>query len=582
VSGFGTVRPGGGWTAPPAPPPPPVEPAEVPVSRPRRTRRVVVAALAAVVVVAGTVGGILGFRLLGGSADSLSAMAPSDSVVYVNAHLDPAAGQKLALNGLLDKFPSLGGSSRDATINSWIDSLLQPTGLTHTDIRPWLGSDISLVVPSSALNSLSQSSSASQPDAVLLVSSTNDSQALNAINTLRQKSGSSEHWVTSTYQGVTLHVVSGDRFSGVFAITNHAFVFGSSQTSIDEVIDTAQGRHEALASNTTYTTAVARVPSDHIGLAFVDLGAIVAKLPNRSGSGLLPTPSLGSLQGFSGIAAALVAQGNGLSVKGVEDFDPSKLSPDERAQVTQGGDVNGSLAFMPRSAYAAGMLTGLKQTIQGLVGTIGSGFGFDINSVLQQLGLTGPNGIVGHLTGDAGFDLTPDSQATIPGGAIVIGTDSNSAAQQFVDSLMQTVCAGDCSSAITTEHDGDATISTLAVPFLDTPGLEPSWSVSHGWIIVGSSPSQVKAALDAGRDGNALAANPDYTAVMGQVGGSNNSSLFIDIQPMLSAIRATLSPADQSHFDSDIAPNVKPLKAFGVATHHASDHVSIDMFTLIQ
>ena len=552
------------------------------MSRPRRTRRVVVAALAAVVVVAGTVGGILGFRLLGGSADSLSAMAPSDTVVYVNAHLDPSAGQKLALNGLLNKFPSLGGSSRDATINGWIDSLLHPTGLTHTDIRPWLGSDISLVVPSSALNSLSQSSNAAQPDAVLLVSSTNDSQALNTINTLQQKSGNSEHWVTSTYDGVTLHVVSGDQFSGAFAVTNHAFVFGSSQTSIDEVIDTAQGRHAALASNTTYTTAVARVPSDHIGLAFVDLGAVVAKLPKGSGSGLLPTPSLGSLQGFSGIAAALVAQGNGLSVKGVEDFDPSKLSPDERAQVTQGGDVNGSLAFMPRSAYAAGMLTGLKQTIQGLIGTIGSGFGFDINSVLQQLGLTGPNGIVGHLTGDAGFDLTPDTQATVPGGAVVVGTDSDSAAQQFVDSLMQTVCAGDCSSAITTEHDGDATISTLAVPFLDTPGFEPSWSVYHGWIIVGSSPSQVKAALDADRDGNTLAANPDYTAVMGQVGGSNNGSLFIDVQPMLSAIRATLSPADQSHFDSDIAPNVKPLKAFGMATHNASDHVSIDMFTLIQ
>jgi hypothetical protein len=66
------------------------------------------------------------------------------------------------------------------------------------------------------------------------------------------------------------------------------------------------------------------------------------------------------------------------------------------------------------------------------------------------------------------------------------------------------------------------------------------------------------------------------------VGGSNNGSLFIDIQPMLSAIRATLSPAERSQFDTDIAPNLKPLKAFGMATHNASDHVSIDMFTLIQ
>ena len=580
MSGFGAVPPGGDWTAPPPPPPPPPSAAaDAVVRRPRRTRRFVIAGLIAVVVVAGTVGGIVGFRLLGGSADSLSAMAPSDTVVYVNAHLDPSAGQKLALNGLLDKFPSLGGSSRDTTINGWIDSLLQPTGLTHNDVRPWLGSDISLVVPSSALSSFS-SNSASPPDVVLLVGSANDSQALNTISTLRQKSAHTEQWVTSTYAGVTLQVATGDEYSGAFAVTNHTFVFGSTETAVHEVIDTAQGKHAALASNTSYTTAAGRVPSDHIGFAFVDVGAILQQLPKAAG-GLLPAPSLGSVQGFTGMAAALTAQGNGLSVTGVEDFDPAKLSPDERTQLTQAGDVNGSLAFMPKSTYAAGMLTGLKQTLQGLIGSVGSGFGFDINSVLQQIGLTGPNGILNHLTGDAGFDLTP-STTSIPGGAIVVGTDSTSAAQQFAGSLEQTLCGGDCSSSLTTQQDGDATISTLAIPFLDTPGFAPSWSVYHGWILIGSSPEQVKAAIDADRSGNTLASNPDYTAVMSQVGGSNNGSLFIDVQPMLSAIRATLSPADQSHFDTDVAPNLKPIKAFGVATHNAGDHVSINVFTLIQ
>ena len=580
MSGFGIVPAGGGWSAPPPPPPPPApDPVMV---RPRRVRRLVVAALIAVVVVAGTVGGILGFRLLGGTADSLSAMAPSDAVVYVNAHLDPSAGQKLALNGLLDKFPSLGGSSRDATINGWIDSLLQPTGLTHADVRPWLGSDISFIVPADALSSFSSPRSGSAPDAVLLVSSSNDSLALNAIGALRQKSANSEQWVNSTYNGVTLQVASGNEYSGAFTVTNHAFVFGSTEAAVHEVIDTAQGKHAALASNPTYTTAVGRVPSDHIGLAFVDLGAIMQQLPKGTAGTLLPTPSLATLQGFTGLAAALVAQSNGVSVTGVEDFDPSKLSAAERTQLAQPGDINGSLAFMPESTYAAGMLTGLRQTLQSFIDGMGSGFGVDIGSVLQQIGLTGPKGILTHLSGDAGLDLTP-SATGIPGGAIVIGTDSNSGAQQFADSFVQTVCSGDCGSSITTEHDGDATISTLALPFVGTDGLQPSWSVYHGWIIIGSSPAQVKAALDANRGGNTLAGNPDYTAVMSQVGGSNNnSSLFIDIQPMLNAIRGALSPTDQSHFDTDIAPNLKPLEAFGLATHNASDHVSIDMFTLIK
>ena len=538
-----------------------------------------VAALIAIVVVAGAVGGVLGFRLLGGSADSLSTMAPSNTIVYVNAHLDPSAGQQLALNGLLNKFPSLGGSSRDATINSWIDSLLQPTGLTHSDVRPWLGSDISLVIPSSALSALSGSSTATGPDVVLIVSSTNDSLAQQAITTLRQKSRT-EQWVTSTYSGVTLQIATGDEFSGAFAVTDHAFLFGGTQNALHEVIDTAQGKHAALSSNAAYTTAAAQVPSDRIGFAFVDAGAILQQLP-KDATALLPAPSLDSLQGFRGVAGALVAQSNGVSIKGVVDFDPSKLTAQQRTLIAQPGEVNGSLAFMPRSTYAALALTGLKQTLQGMVSSLGSQFGFDISSVLDQLGITGPNGIVGHLSGDGGVDLTPEA-SNEPGGTVIIGTDSNAAAQTFVDGAVQAICGGDCGTAVTTQQDGDATISSLPpAPDLGAT-VQPSWTVYHGWVIIGSSVDQVKAALAADRSGNTLATNPNYTAVMNEVGGSNNGSIFIDVQPLVSAIRATLSTADQQRFDTDVAPNLNPIKAVGFASHSASDHVSIDMFTLIK
>ena len=578
MSDVSVVPPAGGWS--PLPPPPAAaQPAEVVGARPRHRRRAIAAALIAIVVVAGTVGGILGFRLLGGGADNLVAMAPSDTVVYVNAHLDPSAGQKLTLNGLLNKFPSLGGSSRDATINGWIDSLLKSAGLTHTDIRPWLGSDISLIIPSSAVAALTSSSGNGSPDLALLVSSTNDSQAQAAITALRQKSGSSEQWATSTYDGVALQIASGPD-SGVFAVTNHALVVGSSTAVMHEVIDTAQGKHAALQTNAAYTTAVGRVPSDHIGLAFVDLGAIVQRLPNGATT-LLPQKSLGALQAFRGVAAALVAQSNGLSVNAVEDFDPSKLDADQRAQLGLAGHVNGSIAFMPRSAYAAGTMTDLRNEIKGLLNTFGSGFGFDISSVLDQFGITGPDGIVDHLSGDAGIDLTPESSPDTPGGAVAIGTDSDTAAQRFVDNLVQSLCSGECTPSITTQRDGDATISTLALPLDVTSGVQLSWSVFHSWIIVGSSAAQVKTAVDADRSGATLATNPDYTAVMSQVGGSNNGSLFLDIQPLVSMIRGTLSPSDQTQFDSNIAPNLKPLKAFGLATHNASDHVSINMFTLI-
>jgi hypothetical protein len=69
---------------------------------------------------------------------------------------------------------------------------------------------------------------------------------------------------------------------------------------------------------------------------------------------------------------------------------------------------------------------------------------------------------------------------------------------------------------------------------------------------------------------------------MGQVGSRNNGALYLDIQQMLSVVRSTLSADDQRNFDTNVAPDLKPLKAFGAAVHNASDHVTINMFTLIQ
>jgi hypothetical protein len=95
--------------------------------------------------------------------------APSDTAVYFNLNLDPSGGQKLALNNILGKFPGLSGGSRDTTINGWLDSGLQSAGLSHTDVRTWLGSQVSLIVLRGASGLI--------PAEVTLLASTNDTAA---------------------------------------------------------------------------------------------------------------------------------------------------------------------------------------------------------------------------------------------------------------------------------------------------------------------------------------------------------------------------------------------------------------------
>lgn len=533
-------------------------------------RRVVIAALALLVVAAGTTGAILGFRVLGGSADSLQSLAPSDTAIYVNVHLDPSTGQKLALNGLLDKFPVLSGSSRDTTISGWLDSALHPTGLTHDDVRPWLGSDVSSVT---ALDS------GGRPAVAALISSTNDGAAQAATAKLQQKSAHAAQWTTGTYNGVT---VTSNPDAGVFAVTDHAMIVGTASGVVHEIIDTAIGKHAALASSSDFTKAVSQVPSDRFALVYLEPSAVAQAL--LSAAPALPQNALSSLQAYRGVALAAVAHTDGVSVTGVEDLDTSKLSAAQRTQLSEAPHDNGSLAYMPASSYAAATLTGLREAIQGFVDEAGAASGFDLSSILEQLGVTGTNGILSHLSGDAGISLTPESGATAPGGALAIGTDSDSVAQQFMANLAATLCSGFlCDASQLTHRQYDGADITSVAPSTGASGFQPSWTVVHGWIIAASTPDQVKAAVDADHSGHNVTGNAGYAAVMSQVGGgSNNGALFVDVQPLLSAIRATMPGDVQSQYDSNVAPNLKPLKAFGLAVHNAADHVSINLFTLIQ
>src|ERR1039457_6969870 len=91
----------------------------------------------AVLVAGGVAAAVLALGLIRGSADSMVTFAPSDTAAYVNLDLSPSVGQQLALNDILGKFPGLAGSSRDATVNHWLGSALQASGLFHPGLRPW-------------------------------------------------------------------------------------------------------------------------------------------------------------------------------------------------------------------------------------------------------------------------------------------------------------------------------------------------------------------------------------------------------------------------------------------------------------
>jgi Protein of unknown function (DUF3352) len=578
MSAFGGPQPppleSSAFPAPPAVPDNP-EPSAVPESRERsRAFRTAAGGAIAVLVSGGVAAAVLTFSFLRGSADSMVSLAPSDTSVYVNLDLDPSAGQQLALNSILGKFPGLGGSSRDATINHWLDSAVQPSGLSHTDIRTWLGSQLSLIVLGST--------GAAAPSEVSLLASTDDTaaQAMFA----KYKSGPlghTQHWTTATYDGVTVN--AGQDPSGaiqVWAVTAGTVIAGTSESAVDEVIDTSQGKHANLASTADYTAVQAQLPNDRVAFVYLNVPSLDSLIPSGAASASVSSV----LNGYRGIGEAVVASSSGITVSGTIDFDAAKLNAATRAMLGVPAHANGALAYVPAHALGFVTLVGLSQILRNLVSLAGPSIGASASQALQQLGITGPSGIINHLTGDAGIEVEQEQGTQVPSGALLIGTNSSVAAQTFLDGLTGAACsaAQACgASTVTRQTYRGVTISTITIPNVNAGELGPSYAVDDGWAIVASTPAEVRAVVDAKRAGN-ITTSPQYRVVAGQVGASNDGMFYLDVQAIVAAVRTVLPTDARITFDQQVAPYLTPIQAIGASSQYFGDHVATSEFVLIR
>ncbi len=571
-----------GMPEPPPNPPPPPPPYDLPPSsadvtaapdeqRHSRAFRAVAGAGVAVLVAGGVAAAVLAFGVLRGTANSMVTFAPSDTAVYVNLDLQPSVGQQLSLNSILGKFPGLSGSSRDATLNHWLDSGLESSGLSHTDVRAWLGSQVSLIVL--------PSSDSPTPAVVSLLASTNDVAAQAMFGKFKSgPSGRVLRWTTATYDGVSVNV--GEDASGgteVWAITAHTMILGTSEASVDEVVDTSQGKHANLTSETDYTTVQARVPGDRIAFFYVDIPRVAALIPAATAA------TTTALRGYEGAGEVVVASSSGITVSGTVDFDPSKLSAAARATLGVAAHKNGALAFVPEGAFGFAAIVGLPQTLKSLVSLAIPGVGASGSQVLNQLGITGSSGIINHLTGDAGVEVEQLSGATVPSGALLIATDSATAVQGFLAQLATTICSGAQACGSTSpahETYQGVNISTITITGVTPSQLSPSWAVDNGWAIIASTPAEVRAVIDARRGSN-ITTSPQYQTVAGQVGSSNDGMFYLNVQSLVAAVRAVLPASARATFDQQIAPYVTPVQAIGIGSHSFSDHTTATEFVLI-
>src|ERR1700674_891402 len=532
---------------------------------------------------------------------SVEKMVPATADVMAVANLDPSVTQKVNLLRAVHSFPDY---KTDKAITDKLDAVLKDSGLSFSgDIQPWLGSEIGASVRLN-LKSAAVGSTADSPAAFYAVSR-DDTKARAMLAKLRaSKWAKNYRWKDETYNGITISVGTPTDTSGktgAYSIVDHVVVLATSSALIHEIIDTDQGRAPRLVDSSDYTETLAGLPSDRLGLVYVNGKSVVTNVKKD----MATTPALGlalknvnDLDALQGIGATLSANGDGLLADVLVKVDQSKLSPATREALAHAGRADTLVSWIPKASDAFLSVTSLNKTIQTVLDQ--SGNTASVKAGTDAIGLTGPAGLLPHLTGDAGLEVSFGPNG-LPAGAILLGTDDARTMNAFFAKLLALaegvagssfgspsgVAVTPPASHLTTSTYRGVVVTSWASPLLGQLGAGetfiPSYAVLDGMGILASTPAEVKAIIDAHKGAATIASDATYKTASAASLTKPSAIVFVDVAKLLNAIRQSpLGSQTGLGSSSTLGANADPLNAVIVPAASQADRSTERFFVIIR
>lgn len=446
--------------------------------------------------------------LFSGSTDRAASLVPADAAVYVNAYLQPSAGQQANLSDLIGRLP---GFADEATLDDKVDQIVQNvvagTGLDYrTDLKPWLGDQVAAAAWPSAEDATVQRT-------VVIVDVKDEALMESALADVAERQG--ESFTEETHDGVTLHVGTAT----AWAVIAEMLVVSDSADVVRSVIDTQSGS-PSLGSLPEFRAAMASIPSDHLAAAYVSLPRLL--------DGAEPA-------GLTTVAAALIADRAGLRVTAVAPLPTA--GEGTRAPASAATEAAGTTTL----AEWMGPETVVEITIFGLADLLGEvesaaagtplgeqlatlriglafGFGLDMDADLLPL-----------LDGETAIALDAVSDGP-PSGRLLLRPSDFDAASAAVERISGALVDAGGSRTIEETDAGDVTV-------LDVPQLGRfAYAIADEVIVLGLNVEDVAVAAAVGGSGDSLAATERYEAAFEPIGGRAGSEAYADVALLLESL----------------------------------------------
>jgi hypothetical protein len=563
-------------------------------------RRLLIPAGAVVALAAASAAAVL---LLTKQNATVEKMVPATADVIAVANLDPSVAQKVNLLRAVHSFPDY---KTDKAITDKLDEVLKDSEISFSgDIQPWLGSEIGVSAQVNLVNT------ESSPSAVYAVSR-DDTKARAMLAKLRaSKYGKKFQWKDETYNGITISIgtpTDTSEKAAAYSYVDHVVVIATSSAMIREIIDADQGRTPRLVDSSDFKATLAGLPSDRLGFLYVNGKALVASVKKEMATTpalSLALKNLNDVDALQGIGATLSANGNGLLADVLVKLDQSKLSPATRDAFAHAGRADAVVSWIPRSSDAFLAITSLNKTIQSVLDQ--SGNEASVKAGTDAIGLTGPGGVLPHLTGDAGLEVEV-GHSGVPAGAILLGTDDARSMNAFFARLLALaegaagssfggsgagssfgspsgVAASPPASHITKSQYRGIVITSWITGLgqLGAGVFTPSYAVLDGMGILASTPDEVKAIIDTHKGGATIASDPTYKTASAASLAKPSAIVYVDIARLLDAIRKSpLGSQSGLGSGSRLSADVDPLKAVIVTAASQADRATERFFAIIR
>jgi hypothetical protein len=366
----------------------PSAPAEPDAGGRRLRKGLLVAGAAAGVLVLGGTGYAVASYVSGGGAQPEEVL-PTDTLAVVKLDLDPAAGQKMAVSSLLDRFPSLTDGEDDEDLKSTLVTPLldgNEWGLTYDrDVEPWLGNRMAVAaVPD-------PSSEAGVAGVVVLAVTDEDA--------MRERLGS----------------IPDPGFA--FAVRDDFVLLGETQ----ELVDRLAASEGTLDSDADYTEDVDALDGDQVAVAWADLAGLQAVVP-------MAQAELGSQQLSGRVVLGVHAEDDALEVTGLaRGTAPTAASAD--------GGPTGLVTELPADSVAAVSISGLGPALTSSWAEVEqTGALAGLQEQIDALGLELPDDLGAVLGSDLAVAVTGDLSA--PSFGARVRTDDPQRATDVLDRVL--------------------------------------------------------------------------------------------------------------------------------------------------